>query len=1051
MDSATKDNSVPLKEKGGLIHLTVFDDLTDTIGRGRHKTFEQLTKKCKLPELRKEKKFGKAFNLTEYGRKTNAKGSLRWQGNIVRIYGIAIDIDNTPESLRNVRAIRHALEGIQFVGYTTWSSTPEQPRCRLIILFKEPLSASYHGPVFDYFNARLDGCLDPSGRQPNQIYLLPACHPKKKHEYRSFSGDGERFDPVKAGIKPAEAIRAPKRKAARVEQPPVDFTPTTIDLDKLPISDQCRSLIVTGDASDYGGDRSAAAFAVISQLLEIDATPNDMASILLDKRFGISARHLEKGANWTVREVQRSIEKAAQSKYRPRPNTSPHYPQRHALSAQEASKRLKDKIQQAFSERSGFKGLRAPAGIGKTQWCLDEIASRGAQGERIEYYAPTHRLAEEVKDRLLALNPDLEVEAIRGREHSAVGQLPLCQKANLAGKVARKGLPVYSTLCKSLEGQCEHFKHCPYLAQFKLTTQVRIYTHAHLPLNRSLQDWDAPDFAVIDESFWPTLIDTRLTTLKDLHRHVRPRQLASAMVKALKLGKPLLEVLREKFGDRLPAILDEALSKSTFHGLPELMPGMNETAVLEELDGYRPPKALVTLLKNLRAEIEHFPERRQSRVVRYRDAKVSIANRKPVTRFNKPGGDPRDPSFQIPVLCIDADFDKEIAEAFLPGIRQHSLITERNAHVTQVSSTRNAKTRYLRRRKASTQEKSRVNRHRAQTQAIIDRVAARHRLLVVGPQAVVGNPKRNMAPKLSWPDDGEFAHFGGLRGVDEYKDFDAVVVIGRNQPRIEDLEDIAASLWWDDPHKLTLPGQFSEVVRGYRLREGEVGVLTVVHRDQRVNRVLEQIRERETLQAIDRLRLIHNSKQKHVWILSNLPLDLTIDQLVTWRELANDGTPMERAFRQYKRRGVMPLSPQLLHHRHPDLFPSENAAKQSVRRFKKGGSNRNTKSDRMYLKLLNTKCHFLSYRVDIAPGPHKTALLTGKITADRARAELEKLHGTKVTLIDADKLAREGNRPGKTAHGAKTAHSHRFHSTMRGTKRPRRTQVHRHGLTAGRL
>ena len=42
------------------------------------------------------------------------------------------------------------------------------------------------------------------------------------------------------------------------------------------------------------------------------------------------------------------------------------------------------------------------------------------------------------------------------------------------------------------------------------------------------------------------------------------------------------------------------------------------------------------------------------------------------------------------------------------------------------------------------------------------------------------------------------------------------------------------------------------------------------------------------VQAIDRLRLIHNEKRKTVYILCNIPLDLPIDELVTWKQLSGD-------------------------------------------------------------------------------------------------------------------------------------------------------------------
>jgi len=43
------------------------------------------------------------------------------------------------------------------------------------------------------------------------------------------------------------------------------------------------------------------------------------------------------------------------------------------------------------------------------------------------------------------------------------------------------------------------------------------------------------------------------------------------------------------------------------------------------------------------------------------------------------------------------------------------------------------------------------------------------------------------------------------------------------------------------------------------------------------------------VQAIGRLRLIHSPRKKTVCILCNVPLDIPVDELVTWRELVGDG------------------------------------------------------------------------------------------------------------------------------------------------------------------
>jgi hypothetical protein len=69
---------------------------------------------------------------------------------------------------------------------------------------------------------------------------------------------------------------------------------------------------------------------------------------------------------------------------------------------------------------------------------------------------------------------------------------------------------------------------------------------------------------------------------------------------------------------------------------------------------------------------------------------------------------------------------------------------------------------------------------------------------------------------------------------------------------------------------------------------GTKGAEVSVHPDPRVQAVAEQSREAEMLQAIDRLRLIHSEKRKTVYILCSIPLDIPIDELVTWRQLTGD-------------------------------------------------------------------------------------------------------------------------------------------------------------------
>jgi hypothetical protein len=96
-----------------------------------------------------------------------------------------------------------------------------------------------------------------------------------------------------------------------------------------------------------------------------------------------------------------------------------------------------------------------------------------------------------------------------------------------------------------------------------------------------------------------------------------------------------------------------------------------------------------------------------------------------------------------------------------------------------------------------------------------------------------------------------------------------------------------------------------------------------VHPDHRAQTLLEQIREREGVQAIDRLGLVHHrSRPARVIILSNLVLDITVDRLATWNEIIPSRIEQALACRK-----AIPLSPAELARCFPDLWRSEGAAR----------------------------------------------------------------------------------------------------------------------------
>jgi hypothetical protein len=129
---------------------------------------------------------------------------------------------------------------------------------------------------------------------------------------------------------------------------------------------------------------------------------------------------------------------------------------------------------------------------------------------------------------------------------------------------------------------------------------------------------------------------------------------------------------------------------------------------------------------------------------------------------------------------------------------------------------------------------------------------------------------------------------------------------------------------------------------------------------------VEQIRERETEQAIDRLRLIHRDRPARVLLLSNVVVDVTVDRLVGRRELVPDRLTVAAA----RLDGVLPLAPKWLAGRCGDLWVSAEAVRRKLSRAELTGQ---IPSKSLYLGF--ARLTPAAYRLEGQRGPHPSRAL----------------------------------------------------------------------------
>ena len=269
---------------------------------------------------------------------------------------------------------------------------------------------------------------------------------------------------------------------------------------------------------------------------------------------------------------------------------------------------------------------------------------------------------------------------------------------------------------------------------------------------------------------------------------------------------------------------------------------------------------------------------------------------------------------------LDADHDPLIGAATLPTNRRTAVRPSFNAEVAQVTDTVCSKNKLMGSPTI-----------RAQVLALARHEAAQRRRVLIGACKPVADLLRAALTEAPNPDI-DIAHFGAIRGLDGWKDFDTVIIAGREQPRPLDAENMARCLFGAETEPLLLTGEFVSQMRGHLMKDGtRTAVMVQVHPDLRVQALVEQIREREVEQMVGRLRLVHRASPARVFMLSNLPTALPVDRLATWTTIMP--SKIEQAI--VAGRGVLPLSRSELARAHPSLWASEQELKDWQRR--KGG------------------------------------------------------------------------------------------------------------------
>jgi hypothetical protein len=137
-------------------------------------------------------------------------------------------------------------------------------------------------------------------------------------------------------------------------------------------------------------------------------------------------------------------------------------------------------------------------------------------------------------------------------------------------------------------------------------------------------------------------------------------------------------------------------------------------------------------------------------------------------------------------------------------------------------------------------------------------------------------------------------HYGNLRGSNAFEDCLIGFLIGREELPIEVIEADARALHYDTPTPIRFiepdekgAKRLPNRTGWYTMRDDRRAQASITrHPDERCQWRVEAFREAEMMQALDRLRLIHNKEPKLLFILSSVPLPIPVDVLINENTIA---------------------------------------------------------------------------------------------------------------------------------------------------------------------
>jgi hypothetical protein len=554
--------------------------------------------------------------------------------------------------------------------------------------------------------------------------------------------------------------------------------------------------------------------------------------------------------------------------------------------------------------------FKVSAGVGKTSTALRLLVAHGREllsRGHVLFYVPTLELAERAAADLQKLDGGLPVAVIRGRFATApqTGK-PMCERSDLVARIAGLVPSITQALCRVrkageiVEAPCA--SGCRYLAQNDaFGAKIHFLSHNYLDMSPPI-DRDTPiALRIIDEKVWPTLVAAADIYLEEFMR-APPRAFPVGLRADLALAKSGIVTALQNGWDVQAHLLSLGCDKDKLASLSKGEAASRDTLGIMPRDS---SEKIDFLIGTYDRAAFYASRKRQAlfdclasdepigpnRLIL--EDQHGAAHGRQIIRLCRLNQLPRD----APLLLIDADADPEIADMLAPGTEFATITTKPQAEVVQVSDLTLSNAWLL--------DQTRGTDRRARILRVIEREVNRAGggVLVVSTKPVLTKLHEDVGQRVENPlDDALFKRpllgakprwFGpNMLGVNDFEKYRTIIIVGRLQPGIPDIETQARCLFSDceDPVTAHADGPLPEQRAALVMQDGSLKSAKVrSHPNVMADAVLRQTRECATLQAIARLRLVSPQTPKRVVVMCNMPLpDLPIDKLITLDALSRD-------------------------------------------------------------------------------------------------------------------------------------------------------------------